>query len=234
MLGWVKGMKGRWLVFLLVGYCSACLASENVACGKMSGNVIEVPRAYLFFWPEYEGKSSWEKDFNKNKKGCDANLTSIAVETFWPEMSPAGEYTLEDDKKVGHVRIAIQPAPRLRDGDLSEVLSRVLDWASVRNSNHHIFKEKLGLFYARGIRSAQLELGNDIYWHKEEGGVDTVIECLLLKDGVAYKCSQQFYSFKLNALVELDYKPELLRSWREVAESVKVFIGKLQKQGVKE
>lgn len=41
-------------------------SNSYVACGMISGFVIELTGKYIVFWPEYEGKNSWDKDFILN------------------------------------------------------------------------------------------------------------------------------------------------------------------------
>jgi len=56
-------------------------------CGRMSGVVYEFLRGYVVYWPEYEGKSSWEVGFIENKKGCSANFVSLYMAMSLPELN---------------------------------------------------------------------------------------------------------------------------------------------------
>ena len=71
-----------------------------VTCGVISGTVLEVSRKYIMFWPEYEGKSSWEKGFIFNKKGCDANLRALDLTVSWPgfQVVKSEDYFVRCDK----------------------------------------------------------------------------------------------------------------------------------------
>lgn len=41
----------------------------GIVCGRMANVTVEISRRYVIFWPEYEGKSSWEDGFFLIKKG---------------------------------------------------------------------------------------------------------------------------------------------------------------------
>lgn len=81
-----------------------------MVCGKISGVVYELPRKYVIYWPEYEGKSSWEPGFTNNKKGCGANLVSLYMAMSWPEMQPVS-YGEATSFSFDGISVAIEPWP---------------------------------------------------------------------------------------------------------------------------
>lgn len=73
---------------------------QRSSCGKFDGEVFDFPAPYVFLSPEYEGLSIWEQGYKKNKRGCDANFTVVALKVQWPSLLPA--------EKCGLVQIGRQ------------------------------------------------------------------------------------------------------------------------------
>lgn len=221
---------GKRFVFLVgvmfFSYCWAGVSfAEDMVCGKLNGHVIEVSRKYIVFWPEYEGKSSWEKGFIHNKEGCDANLVSLPMIMTWPGMTPANHttYFLQNPEFEG-LGIHLEPLTR-PNGDLRYRLERYLEKTSSEDAKRVSFLSELGLYFVRGNDRTFTQNLNGYYWYEEGGEVPIVFECLW--SGPEYRyyvCEGAFVSVEAESLVEITFTPEKLQEWKEIVVATKNFI----------
>jgi len=116
-------------------------------CGKILGTVIEVPSSYVLFWAEYEGKSSWEKGFTENKKGCDANFSSVSMALSWPYLLPVrtSEYTTTPYGKFQGVVLTLEQIA-VRHGDLDYLINNMLEASASKVESADNYQKELGLF----------------------------------------------------------------------------------------
>lgn len=99
---------------------------DPFVCGRISGEVYKFSRLYFPFWPEYEGKSSFDPGFIYNKKGCDANLVSVFLSMTWPELEPADD-SLVFRQGLEHEGLLVAVGPiTAREGDLRRQLEFLL------------------------------------------------------------------------------------------------------------
>lgn len=187
------------------------------ACGKLSGTVVEISRAYMFFWPEYEGKSSWEKGFGDNKKGCDANLTSLDFQLLWPSMEPA--YTMEI--RPGFINVSLYPVPN-RVRDARSIIDYIIrDRQRVEDQRGKVDKQ-LGLFYAlHAAVPSYLDKGRvALYWTDAEAVEQVIIECVFIQDVEPYRCDQKWVNDGIGSTVNIYYSPEMIKEWKRIKKDV--------------
>lgn len=191
------------------------------ACGKLSGTVFEISRAYMFFWPEYEGKSSWEKGFTDNKKGCDANLTSLDFQLLWPSMEPA--YTM--GIRPGFINVSLYPGPT-REVNAASMIDFILRQRMVAGDQRGRFDETLGLFYElHAAVPSYLDKGRvALYWTDAEAVEQVIIECVFIQDVELYRCDQKWVNDGIGSTVDIYYSPEMIKEWKSIKKDVDRFI----------
>lgn len=221
---------GKRLLFLVrvmfLSYCSVGVSlAEDMVCGKLNGHVIEVSRKYSAFWPEYEGKSSWEQGFINNKKGCDASLESLSMVMTWPEMMPANHTTyFVQALEFEGLSVKLEPLRR-PSNDMRYALDFFLWRTSARWREHVQFDEGLGLLYVDGNDRVFTESLNRYYWLENRDEVSIVFECLwLARENRFYTCEGRYVLEEIDALVSVDFTPEKMKEWKEVVGAVRAFV----------
>lgn len=228
----IYGFLVSCLVFMILLVSVEVAAEEDRHCGRISGEVFKFPGEYFFFWANYEGKSDWEPGFIDNKKGCNANFVSVSLELYWPRMTPAGRTTVLSDKNIEHVSFSIEPLNKGNDGLLAD---RFLDWEferfSVMRPVQPDYRPDIELFFI------DVETGDSlvsIYWDESSGRVGTFVKCFSFRASGEYLCEQQWYFRRLNAAIELNYKPEMLKYWKSMRRDIESFIVSHKLEVVKE
>ncbi|MDZ5436300.1 hypothetical protein T3H00_26995 [Pseudomonas fluorescens] len=199
--------------------------AEEMACGKLNGHVIEVPRKYIAFWPEYEGKSSWEKGFIHNKKGCDANLTSLPMVMTWPGMMPANHtiYFVQALRFEG-LSVTLQPLRR-PNSDMRYLLEFFLSKTPEHWKENVRLDTDLGLFYVNGKDRIFSDGMNRYYWLNSGDEVPIVFECLWLpREHRLYTCEGRYVLKDIDTLVRISFTPEKITEWRSILNSVNLFV----------
>lgn len=191
------------------------------ACGKLSGTVFEISRAYMFFWPEYEGKSSWEKGFTDNKKGCDANLVSLGFELLWPGMEPA--YSMEI--RPGFISVSLYPSPR-REVNAASMIDYIIRQRKVSDDQRDNFDEPLGLFYElNATDSSYIGEGRvALYWTDVKAAEQVIIECSYIPRDEPYMCNQIWINDGVGSIVKIYYLAEMIKEWRGMKKDIDLFI----------
>jgi len=199
--------------------------AEDMVCGKLNGHVIEVSRKYSAFWPEYEGKSSWEKGFIHNKKGCDANLESLPMVMTWPGMMPANHtaYFVQALEFEG-LSVNLEPLRR-PNSNMRYALDFFLRETPGQWKEQVRFDERLGLFYVDGNDRVFAGRLNRYYWLENSSEVSIVFECLwLARENRFYTCEGRYVLNEIDTLVSIDFTPEKMKEWKEVVGAVKTFV----------
>lgn len=222
----------KWLS-LLIGYLisrllvfDASLPNEiayELACGRLGGHAFEFSTAYIFFWPEYEGKSSWEKGFINNKKGCDANFATLSLQTLWPTMEPA--YTLEfgDNRTPGYLNVLIDPI-ELSGEEPEDTTQATFEYFNVPIDQREQFDESLGLFYTLHGENFLRTSRRAVYWPKERLGNNTVIDCSFIRLTELYSCNQTWLKRDISSHIRVDYASAMLPNWQSIQADVERFI----------
>ncbi|WP_434518411.1 hypothetical protein [Pseudomonas sp. NFX1] len=195
---------------------------DPMVCGKLSGLVYEFPREYMIYWPEYEGKSSWEPGFTENKKGCDANLVSLYMAMSWPEIKPVSFGEATSFSFTG-VTTAIEPWVHGEAG-LKKVLDVYLRATPVSVVEQATYDKHVELHHVEGVNSALPNHKEDYYWAQEGGRVKYVIACVRGYRGGESFCSLKFLLADKRALVSLRFLRSQLKEWKRVASAVEGFI----------
>lgn len=201
--------------------------NPDVACGMISGTVLEVPRKYIMFWPEYEGKSSWDKDSVFNKKGCDANLISLGLTVSLPDFNVvrASDYFMSQSS-LPVLDIAITPLVQQE----YFMRSRLNALTGIRKGETLeggliSYDEALELFFVERSDAVFTDLMNRYYWLESNDEVWVVFECFRTRVSTElYSCDGFFLLEELSASVKIKFPFVELERWKELVGGAKKFI----------
>ena len=236
----------RYLITLLIMFLLMMppfASSENrpgFVCGKFNGHVMEVPKEYIIYWAEYEGKSSWTPGFTKNKKGCDANFTSLPMIASWPDMQP-GDKSKWYKQGLRYEGLAISVEPyRRSDTDVAFMRDAYLRLRKYENKTFDpvVYIDKLGLFFVKATRKLFRaepqdrnspywfdKTINGYYWAEVNGQVPVVFDCQWLPlEKRYYICEARFVMPEIGSLVEVIFTVEKLPQWRAIVSSTQQFL----------
>jgi len=194
-------------------------------CGKLSGTVIEVPRKYILLWPEYEGKSSWEKGFTKNKKGCDANLTSITMTMSWPELLPLSlaEFSAQRRSDFNGIVLSLKPT-RVKNEDMAYALEGLLGVSISKVERPENYIKELDLYSFETERKSSLDSIKKYMWHRDENIVSFYFICGRQSTEKKYAdCSGNFKISEIGALAEITVSGDKTKDWRQIVASMREF-----------
>ncbi|WP_226456043.1 hypothetical protein [Pseudomonas sp. AF03-9] len=194
-------------------------------CGKISGTVIEVPRHYVLFWPEYEGKSSWEKGFTENKKGCDANFSSLSMPLTWPELRSVStdEYTKIPYGEFQGVVLTLESASFV-DGHLEKMIDALLDEPASALEYLDNYRETSGLYFQERDNEYMPGVINGYYWLRKAGQVPLVFSCQREKTGKARSsCTAYFVIKHTGVLTKAQMSPDKIKEWSAVIDALSTF-----------
>lgn len=216
----------RLVCFLALVYSFAGTSfADEMVCGKLNGHVIEVQREYIAFWAEYEGKSSWEKGFTDNKKGCGAKLVSLPMVMTWPGMKPAN-HTTYFVQALEFEGLSVTLNSRRRLGkNLRSVLEFFLSATPPQWIDRVRFDEEVGLYYVDGNDRVFDGRVNKYFWLEANGEIHFVFECLqLTRENRLYTCEGTYVLEALGVLVEVRFTPEKMKDWVAIIGSVEMFV----------
>lgn len=204
-------------------------SNPYVTCGMISGTVIEVPRKYIMFWPEYEGKSSWDKDFIFNKKGCDANLRALDLTVSWPgfQIVKSEDYFARQDE-ISILEITVAPLVK-RDTFMRRML-KFYALASVEgvadlSAEDKSYDVELDLYSAERSDHVYPDLMNRYYWSEVNGEVAVLFECYRARKNNQLKdCKGYFLLEEFEAYVEVGFSFNEMTHWQGIVEHTKRFI----------
>ena len=201
--------------------------NPDVACGMISGAVLEVPREYIMLWPEYEGKSSWDKDSIFNKKGCDANLVSLGLTVSLPGFNVVSTSDYFMGQSLSPVLdMAITPLVR-QEGFMRsrlEALAGVVK-GDILAQKGGGYDEVLDLFFIERSDSVFTDLINRYYWLKKNDEILVVFECYRTRVSTDfYRCDGFFLLGEISALVKINFPFSELERWRDLVWGAKKFI----------
>lgn len=217
-----------WLFFTMIFEFAASPPAvrgfyDPYTCGKISGYVLRYPKAYVKFWPEYEGKSSWEAGFIHNKKGCGANLRSLTMVMSWPEMKPVS-FSVGAGSDFKGLTVTVRPLLPIFKG-MPRVLEASLGFLTPDQISSVKYRTDLGLYHVRGYNNTSQSTYSDFYWGGRNGATEYVIYCRWL--AISQKnstCRVSFVIVELEALSEVGFPPEKIRLWRDIVSSSTFFI----------
>jgi len=202
---------------------------DAVVCGKISGEVYEFSRLYFPFWPEYEGKSSFDTGFVNNNKGCDANLISIFLSMTWPGLEPADD-NLIFRQGLEHEGLLVAVSPITpRDG----FLRRQLDFL-LRSSPKGLIAlaehDDLSRLNRVEGRDAVFEHHKKlIYWEGDLTRLSSVGYCKWRPALPNYYSCEMTYLVSDNILVKVTMRPDKLEQWQDIRRSVDEFLSTSKK-----
>ena len=199
-----------------------------VTCGMISGTVLEVSRKYIMFWPEYEGKSSWDKDFIFNKKGCDANLRTLDLTVSWPgfQIVKSEDYFARRDE-ISILEITVAPLVKREDfmGRKLKFYALARQGGGVLSAEDKNYEVELNLFSAERSDHIYTDIMNRYYWSEVNGEVVVLFECYRARKNNQLKdCKGYFLLDEFEAFVRVRFSFEELKHWQEIVEQTKHFI----------
>lgn len=202
-----------------------------MVCGKISGVVYELPRKYVIYWPEYEGKSSWESGFTNNKKGCGANLVSLYMAMSWPEMQPVS-YGEATSFSFDGISVAIEPWPHGEAG-LRKQLQHYLRETPAPLVQASKLNEDLGLNFLEGVDSAFPNQRKGFFWLEAKGRMQYIGYCNWVEHKANYsRCYLEFLMPGDNAIVNVEFLWGRLGEWHNIVLTVGEFFMNAVKYGV--
>ena len=196
---------------------------DPYTCGKISGYVLRYPKAYVKYWPEYEGKSSWEPGFIHNKKGCGANLRSLTMMMSWPEMKSVS-FIVGGSSNFKGLTVTIVPVLPIFKG-MSRVLETSLRFLIPDQIYSIEYRADLGLYHVRGYDNSSRDSYSDYYWGGQGQQVEYVISChwIIVKQKHSM-CRVRFMIPELEALSEVGFPFEKIELWRDFVQFSTAFL----------
>lgn len=224
-----------WLLVAIVitpAWAPKKLKTPNpMVCGKISGVVYELPRKYVIYWPEYEGKSSWEPGFTNNKKGCGANLVSLYMAMSWPEMQPVS-YGEATSFSFDGISVAIEPWPHGEAG-LRKQLQHYLRETPAPLVQASKLNEDLGLNFLEGVDSAFPNQRKGFFWLEAKGRMQYIGYCNWVEHKANYsRCYLEFLMPGDNAIINVEFLWGRLGEWHNIVLTVGEFFMNAVKYGV--
>ena len=227
-------------ILLIIFPLTSAENRPGFVCGKFNGHVMEVPKEYIIYWAEYEGKSSWTPGFTKNKKGCDANFTSLPMIASWPDMQPGDKSKwYKQGLRFEGLAISVEPYRR-SDTDVAFMRDAYLRLRKYENKTFDpvVYIDKLGLFFVKATRKLFRaepqdrnspywfdKTINGYYWAEVNGQVPVVFDCQWLPlEKRYYICEARFVMPEIGSLVEVIFTVEKLPQWRAIVSSTQQFL----------
>lgn len=193
-----------------------------MVCGKVSGVVYELPRRYVIYWPEDEGKSSWEPVFINIKKGCGANLASLYMAMSWPEMQPVS-YGEATSFRFDGISVAIGPWLHGEAG-LRKQLQHYLRETPAALVKASKLNEDLGLNFLEGVDSEFPNRRKGFFWLEAKGRMQYIGYCNWVEPKVNYsRCYLKFLIPGGDAIVNVEFLWERLGECHNIALAVGEF-----------
>lgn len=241
MWGWQSLRVCAALLLCLWGVCFYLVLDNSIRsdlpkfednkyiCGKMAGVTYEFLSDYAVFWPEYEGRSSWEVGFIHNKRGCDEKLKSLDLLLAWPSLKPGVGYFSQGLRFEGLV-VGMDPL-RKNKTDLNSLKAHYLNSTPAATLKNVSFSSSLKLFYVEGVDHILKKEKKAYFWSGETDRIGYVGYCIWsAREGRYYTCRIS-YLLHENVLIEIKFTPEKLVLWREIVTAVNDFIEQNKKVG---
>lgn len=196
---------------------------DKTVCGKISGIVYEFPRDYVIYWPEYEGKSSWEPGFIDNKKGCEDNFRSLYMAMTWPEMQPESFAKVTSFDFDG-LSVALEPW-RYGEGGLRRLLKSYLQRTPEEEIERAQYDGDLGLYFLRGVDALYPDQPEGFFWLEKDGRMQYIGHCSWVKRKSGFtRCYIKFLLPVGGAVVDVEFLWGRLGEWREIVSKVEDFV----------
>ncbi|AJJ64442.1 putative exported protein [Yersinia aldovae 670-83] len=236
-------MRKLILLLLIISSFSFAENRPGFVCGKFNGHVMEVPKEYIIYWAEYEGKSSWTPGFTKNKKGCDANFTSLPMIASWPDMQPGDKSKwYKQGLRFEGLAISVEPFKRT-DTDVAFMRDAYLRLRKYENKTFEpvIYIDRLGLFFVKATKKLNRgpppdkndpywpywfdENINGYYWAEVNGRVPVIFDCVWLPlEKRYYRCEALFVMPEIGSLIEVSFTAEKLPQWKAIVSNTQQFL----------
>ncbi|CAG8864072.1 hypothetical protein PS627_00847 [Pseudomonas fluorescens] len=213
-----------WAIDESVRHDTPKVEHDPYMCGKISGVTYEFPREYGAFWPEYEGKSSWEAGFTKNKKGCEANFRSVTLTMSWPELlADNNSRIFTQGLSYEGLQVSLEPIERPRP-DLRPLLNYYLKDTPAASLHGVRFISALGLNHLEGVDYMFKVSRKSYYWSDENGAVKYVGYCIWSEREQRYYSCKFSYVLSGNIFVEVQFTPEKLNVWADIVSAVDTLV----------
>ncbi|CNH21712.1 Uncharacterised protein [Yersinia intermedia] len=231
-------------ILLIISPLTSAENRPGFVCGKFNDHVMEVPKEYIIYWAEYEGKSSWTPGFTKNKKGCDANFTSLPMIASWPDMQP-GDQNLWYEQRLEYEGLIISVRPFKRsDTDITYKRDFFLRKQNDITFEPVIYIDKLGLFFVKATKKLNRSPPpdkndpywpywpywfdkniNGYYWAEVNGRISVIFDCVWLPlEKRYYRCEALFVMPKIGSLIEVSFTAEKLPQWQAIISNTQQFL----------
>jgi hypothetical protein len=200
-------------------------------CGTIGDYEIKINKAYLFYWPTYEGRSDWESN-PPPPLTCSAKLKMMPFEAYWPGMLPAGRrplsITLSGVNEPNYISISITAFPHRPSWSISTLLnSKARDGGNPQAIFGKYINTQIGLYRTeKPYRNSKLS-SQVFYWEPDSNGTDAIekfITCDLSDNRIVNSCVQRQYLPWLEAILEIEYERPQLKNWKAIARDTEEFL----------
>lgn len=189
---------------------------QRSSCGKFDGEVFDFPAPYVFLSPEYEGFSIWEQGYKKNKRGCDANFTVVALKVQWPSLLPAEKMWVGANRPPGQMGLTLEKRGPVSKHDTGFRLDYLIMRTGIDPIRDSIFDDRLGLYKLIGVEQPMRGTKKDIYWREKNGYTDVLVVCGYYPDGRHFDCDQMWFTNQGRILVIANYTTPYLVEWQAI------------------
>ncbi|ATG18124.1 hypothetical protein CO695_18105 [Providencia alcalifaciens] len=225
-------MKVKFIFSIFILLISTLSMADNrpgFVCGRFNGNIVEVPRNYVYFIAEYEGYSYFDRRAVKNKEGCDANFTILPLRVTWPEMHPVDR--MKPDLNEEEIRISVIPMTNstasmnmFKDNSINE------GFFSKRSDVY--YDDELDLYFVEQEENILIKnevesyiMKRRIYWSENKNEVMSIIRC----DWVQIKNEYYFCDInaripEIDASIQVNIKWNQMHQWRKILLKSKGFV----------
>ncbi len=219
--------------------------------GILGGKKLSIPSEYIKFPVVYVGESIWNKNYDPDKFGENAQIQNFTLEVRWPLFEPVKAIRqLASNSGVNETFLTISPyawpaKPLISiEGGLTRHLERLLErpFESSKNSGlplfskgiHYVVRgidDELSLMQAMPVGSGSeiYFMQNDaLYWaENSDAQVTTLIKCQngkMKNEKSRKKCTHIFIWPELKIFINLYYRKSMLVHWKELEEKSRQLI----------
>lgn len=196
---------------------------DDSRCGLFGEHEFSVSKAFLYFWVAYDGRDDWSVKKDPPPVGCEEKISSVTLELYWPEMSPAGHRPIQMDGDSKHISITIESVRKRDTWDLYPFFLH-RSGLDLTEAGSGVYAQKFELFHSRGNGSEADEKKQEYYWAIDGSSVSLFFEC---RDSSVYGLGNcegfQFYP-RIDAMVTIQFSEEHLKDWPDIIKDSRFFI----------
>ncbi|UVE17205.1 hypothetical protein NVV93_16715 [Pseudomonas sp. LS44] len=215
----MKTVLLAFFILWMTGCSQPDEATSQFGCGTIGDSEVKFEKEFYYFWVSYKGDSDWERGKARRSRGCKDEISSLSLEVYWPDFTPAGNLPIQSDPNPDHITIKIDSVVSGQT-DFSRFLSAKAG-VGVSQVSKSMFNESLGLYrFTRSLEGREEEY----YWRIDGSKVDLFMTCRLVGLENARRCELIQYLPNKSAAVTISFDGVLLGSWGQVSSQSLRFI----------